>query len=147
MTVPEIISKLRFCGAIEFGSRALNVNTNKSDYDFAILRSNYEELFKGENLPEFPLDNYFRVLPAYGRNTLLPNFQIMEKTSFLGPFARDFNALDLLIIEHQEHLNMINNAVKALHKCPKQDLCIKEFRIELYEKELEHQGFIRSKQC
>lgn len=121
----QTIAALRFSGAVEFGSRALGVHSEHSDYDFAILKSNYLKLFPNCDLAEIRRDNYFKIKPGYGHN-----------------YLKKRNNIDILVLEHQEHLDTVRKAVEELKTLPTYFLEDKPLRISLYEKSLEVHGFI-----
>jgi len=129
------IAQLRFAGAVEFGSRALGVENEYSDYDFAILRSNFEKLFENSGLPnEYTIKTYFKVIPPYGNNS-------MARGAFTVDVGRRNIDVDLLVLEHQEHLNTIATAVSTIQVNPRRRLFIKAVRIELFEQALLKEGF------
>lgn len=126
---PEVsIEALRFAGAVEFGSRALGVHTEDSDYDFAILRSNFEQLF-GKDIKAFPIKQYFDVVPPNGNNELIPKMWLGDKR------------VDFLILEHPAHLDMVRRAVAYLKQLGYHSLTDKPYRIARYQKALLHEGF------
>jgi hypothetical protein len=124
------ISQLRFCGAVEFGSRALGVNFFYSDYDFAILRSSFDKLFENNKPDEFQIKHYFKVVPPKGNNTIVVKYQLDT-----GDY------LDLLILEHKEHVTAIKRAVNSCTLHHPTHLRQKHRRIALFEKALLNEGF------
>lgn len=130
---PISIAALRFSGAVEFGSRALGVASKYSDYDFAILRANFNNLFENNMPDEFPIKNYFRVIPPKGNNTLAHKVK-----------TDDNNYVDLLVLEHQEHLDMLKNAINSIKYNPKYSpwMYDKVKRIRIFEDALSDAGFI-----
>ena len=119
---------LKFLGAVAFGSRALGVHDRYSDYDFAILRSTYEKFAEhNDNFPELPLSNYFKVIPPHGNNTLIKCY-IQNKQ------------YDLLIIEHQKHLDIIKKSIQDI-KHMARVLVNKQDRIRACERALLSNGF------
>ena len=129
------IEALQFAGAVAFGSRALNVETEESDYDFAILRSNYENLIELQpDIRETPIGKHFNVVPAYGNNTLAANVRTTNgKTTGL---------VDILILEHPKDMQTIANAVNALKLLDLDKLRKKKYRVKQYDKALLHYGFV-----
>ena len=119
---------LKFLGAVAFGSRALGVHDKYSDYDFAILRNTYEKFTEhNDNFPELPLDNYFKVMPPNGNNTLI-KCNVKDKQ------------YDLLLVEHQEHLDIIKKSVEDIKHLPYK-YTNKQDRIRAYERALLSNGF------
>jgi len=119
---------LVFLGAVAFGSRALNVHTKHSDYDFAILRSTYDKFTEGKDrFNAVPIKDYFKVVPPYGNNTLI-KANILNKN------------YDILLIEHKEHLDIIRKSVQDL-KNSSYNLHNKQRRIAMYELALLQNGF------
>lgn len=132
LTVP----KLLFAGAVEFGSRALNVDYERSDYDFAMLRSNFYKLMENSNyfFTILPIKNYFKIIPRYGKNSLIRG--LMIGNIFSG------TKLDILILEHQEHIDIIRKSVDFVKTTYSTKLLKgKNFRIKVYEQALEKYGF------
>ena len=127
-------SKLLLSGAVEFGSRALGISTRNSDYDFAILRVNYETLLGEEEYLELPPDKYFKVVPPGGKSSLVAGIPLKEGTT-----------LDLLVVEKKEYLDIIKEAIKYMKSTYRKDILkYKNLRIDLCEAELLHRGFIKT---
>ena len=128
------IEALQFAGAVEFGSRALNVATQDSDYDFAILRSNYENLIELQpKIREVPIAKHFNVAPAKGNNTIAANVHTtLGKTPGL---------VDILILEHPKDVQIVAEAVQDLKLLPIDKLRNKKYRIKAYDKALLAHGF------
>lgn len=113
-----IISK-----SVQFGSRPLGVNSENSDFDFAILE---------KDLPEFDYvledpKKYFNVLPEHSK--LIINYEVNNKK------------MDILVLTHQKDLDVVKNTIEDLKKVPKYLLRIKYIRVDLYEKALLHYGW------
>ena len=125
-------STLRFLGAVQFGSRALGVHTDQSDYDFAMLRSTYEAAFKDTNHEQLPLRNYFKIVPPTGNNTLVRKIP-----------AIDGNTIDILVLEHHAHLDVVRGAIYKMTSGnePFPPYRNKQYRIKVYEKNLLQLGF------
>ena len=129
------IVKLKFAGAIEFGSVALDVHTNESDTDLAILKSNFNTLLSSEDLMLFDIKDYFRVIPSSGQNYIIPNMILNYGNEIV----------DLLVIEHKKDITAIKNAVKYVKATySKRILANKIVRIALYEDALLQNGFIET---
>ena len=124
----RVIAALKFSGAVEFGSRALGVHRERSDYDFAILESTYLKLFPNCDIVRIPISEYFKISPGYGQNYL-------KKHSLV-------DNIDIIVLEHQEHLDIVRKAVEELKTLPTYFLEDRSLRISLYEKSLEARGFI-----
>lgn len=126
-------SALLFAGAVPFGSRALDVNIPSSDYDFAILDTNYYNLLGTEEYARVSLENYFKVIPP--------------KKSFavLNVPINTNEKVDLLVVTEQGYLTTIKEAVKYLKDNYRKDILQdRKLRIRLYEAELLHRGFIKT---
>lgn len=128
-SAPISIDALRFTGGVEFGSRALGVHTDNSDYDFAISLATYEQMDTTSH-KRLPIGNYFKVSPKTGNN-------------FLVKALSDRGSLDLLVLEHPSDVDKIRNAVKyMINSFSSIDLAIKNYRINKFEKALLREGFI-----
>lgn len=123
------ISALKFVGGVLFGSQALGVFYAKSDTDIAILKEQFESMYPHPK-EQFSINKYFKVTPSYGVNYLVRTFDNLE-------------SLDILVIEHQEHLEVIRKSVEDLQKLPKKDLRMKKDRIRLFQEALVRNGFTR----
>lgn len=140
MKDPEIASKLRFVGAVEFGSRALGVNTNRSDYDFAMTAKAFEEFFGNSSYQlryNDTLEKYFKVTPPDGFNQIFKYY--LEGTSFNSHY------LDVIVVEFEEDLEVIRKAVKETAIHPTFKLRNKAFRIKAYETALFNNGWIHTR--
>lgn len=125
------VAQLRFAGAVMFGSRAFGVQTSTSDYDFAILRSNYKKLIGNAIHLEKPLNNYFKVTPKKGDNTLVR--------------LTGTDNIDLIILEYASDVAIVQKAVNKLKNISNPArLQNKAIRIAFYEAALESYGFRRS---
>ena len=126
------IASLLFSGAVEFGSRPLGVATKDSDYDFAILRSNYVKLMENRLLPEeINIKKHFTVVPKKGLNTIVTSIKI-----------KDEKTLDLLILERQEDIDTIKISIDYIKsKYSSEILSNKQLRINLYASALLSHGF------
>ena len=119
-----------FAGAVPFGSRALGVSTKSSDYDFAILKSNYEAMYDTALENRYPLKNYFKVVPKSGNN-----YMAIHST-------KDGTKVDILVLEHQSDVDIVRDAIKLVkRRYISSFLCAKTARIEAYEKALLMLGF------
>lgn len=133
VAIAEItISSLRFSGAVEFGSRPLGVSTENSDYDFAILRANYEKLTENtQKADEVDITKHFGVRPYTGNNTLAVNVRVKG--------TRD--TVDILILEHQKDLNTVSLSIETLKQLPIGKLMDKQYRVNKYCEALLDNGF------
>jgi hypothetical protein len=131
----ELLTKLRFSGAVEFGSRALGVeNPRSSDYDFAITAETYLSLRTTPGFNENRSVNmglYFPIVPPTGLNYLVK--------AWIGN-----SQLDLLVLEHSSSLDTIRKAVKSISTHPKTKLIYKPYRIKVYQEALADNGWVLS---
>jgi len=119
-------SKLLFAGAVLFGSRALGVNEEDADYDFAIYYNNFKNLVDGKH-PEFPIKDYFTVIPN-GKAFLV---RIVE-------FEAD---IDIVVLRDINDLTTIKRSIDELKNIDSRKLKHKKFRVKEYEKALLRNGF------
>ncbi|RLG71834.1 MAG: hypothetical protein DRO08_04150, partial [Thermoprotei archaeon] len=130
---PITHDKLRFDGAVEVGSRALGVEKSSSDYDFAMLRTNFDNLVAGNNYINATagdVSKYFNVVPAYSSCSLVVAY-ITGKT-------------DILLLEKQSHVDIIRKSISDMRKLPKYLYQAKSRRIALYQAILLRNGFVHS---
>lgn len=114
-----------------YGSRALNVNRNSSDYDLAFSyeahRMIYEYL-KASNIPISHSTSYFTSVPEAGYHTF---FQCM---------VEDIK-IDIIFVHNDEDLDLIRSSIQDLQSIPSYMLHDKRFRIEAYNRALQHRGW------
>jgi len=125
--------KLRFAGAVEFGSRALGVERDSSDYDFAMLRTNFTNLIAGNNHIDaivVDVSKYFEVVPAYSTCSLIV-------TDIAGNTG-------ILLLEKQSHVDIIRKSIDDMLKLPRSLYQAKPRRTELYQAILLRNGFVHS---
>lgn len=113
--------------SVEIGSRAFGVETEKSDFDIAILKEHIDWI---DFIPTgFNIKNYFHVLPL-GNNLFFKKLK-----------ADDGKIIDVIVFEHKEDLETLDIVVKELKKLPKYYIMNKSIRIELFETGLKYYGF------
>ena len=117
---------LSFKSSILIGSRALNVHTEKSDFDICIL---LKDLPKQLKKIKKELSRYFIILP-------LNNSYLIRKYR-----TKDNIIIDIIIYTKQSDLKIIKKAIKDTRKIPKYLLKDKPFRVMSFEKSLLHYGF------
>jgi len=127
-----VLSKLRFAGAVEFGSRALNAHTKNSDYDYAILHSNLAKFLETTQctLHLNDLNKSFDIAPTYGDNYFIYNM------------VADEGYVDIVVLEHQEHVDAFSNAVMVTRNTSLLILKDKKRRTEIFRKALLMEGFV-----
>jgi len=134
-TIPIDVGKLSFIGGVLFGSRALGVDHYDSDYDYCVLHSNLDALLETSKvgLHIVPLEEHFDCMPPYGLNYLIKALK----------FNND--SVDLLVLEHQEHVNMMHKATSEVaSRATKLLLKDKDIRKSLYKDALLNNGFVRN---
>ena len=118
-------------GVVLYGSRALNVNRNSSDYDLAFSyeahRMVYEYL-KVNNTPISSSTSYFTSVPEAGYHTF---FQYMGEDT----------KIDIIFVHNDEDLDVIRSSIQDLQSIPSYMLHDKHFRIEAYNRALQHRGW------
>jgi len=110
---------------VEFGSRALDVHQEHSDYDYAVLSEHLEDFcFSHCNA-----ENYFKVLPEN-------DYEVALKIPFKD------SSVDIIILDKAEDLEVVSKAINDLKSIPKYLLQDKLFRIDAYEKALIFYGWV-----
>lgn len=123
-------NQLIFAGAVPIGSHPLKVAGDRSDYDFAILRSDFNTLTDSEyEKLELDITPYFTAYPRTGHNTMLHKLPIEEGLA------------DIIILEHKQDVEIIRSAMRKISGAPKSTLHNKNQRIALFEEELLKRGF------
>lgn len=118
-------------GVILYGSRALNVNRNSSDYDLAFSYESHRmvyEYLKVNNTPISSSTSYFTSVPEAGYHTF---FQ------YIGEDTK----IDIIFVHNDEDLDVIRSSIQDLQSIPSYMLHDKHFRIEAYNRALQHRGW------
>lgn len=114
------------------GSRALGINTEKSDYDLLVHITDLPNyLLDRINCRNLSIERYFNLLPKYGKGHIL-----RRQTRASGN-----SSVDLIVLTHQEDINIIKQSMEDLKQCPAYMLKEKHIRIALFESSLKHYGF------
>jgi len=127
------IDKLLFAGAVPFGSRALDVDNANADYDFAMLRTNFETLMKDDTdtaLRLVPAERYFKIVPPWSTASMIV-VNLKGKT-------------DILLLEKQWHVDAVRKSVEDLKELPRYHYTYKPDRVRLYQLALLHNGFVHN---
>ena len=118
-------------GMVLYGSRALNVNRNSSDYDLAFSYESHRmvyEYLKVNNTPISHSTSYFTSVPEAGYHTF---FQYMGEDT----------KIDIIFVHNDEDLDVIRSSIQDLQSIPSYMLHDKHFRIEAYNRALQHRGW------
>ena len=118
-------------GMVLYGSRALNVNRNSSDYDLAFSYESHRgvyEYLKVNNTPISSSTSYFTSVPEAGYHTF---FQYMGEDT----------KIDIIFVHNDEDLDVIRSSIQDLQSIPSYMLHDKRFRIEAYNRALRHRGW------
>lgn len=118
-------------GMVLYGSRALNVNRNSSDYDLAFSYESHimvYEYLKVNNTPISSSTSYFTSVPEAGYHTF---FQYMGEDT----------KIDIIFVHNDEDLDVIRSSIQDLQSIPSYMLHNKHFRIEAYNRALQHRGW------
>jgi len=119
-----------------FGSRALDVADELSDYDFAISLKEFSKLNKENRLPEGCYVDIMKYMQALPHNPVeLYSIQLEDKNE-------NVYLVDLLIFECPLDVEVIKKSIKALQQYPKQMLIYKCERVKLYNEQLVKNGFL-----
>jgi len=118
---------------IMYGSRALGVHTEESDYDFAILHTDVlenKELFMDCRFGD-PL-KYFQTVPE-------TPFAMIYKTKL--EVEKEMFRADILVLTDEDDLQVIVDAVSDVCDVPMYMLKDKDLRVRLYQLALENYGW------
>ena len=122
----ELLDLLKEKGVL-YGSRALNVHTEESDYDFAILHTDvlvHKELFMDAKFSD-PL-NHFQIVPE------APS-QMMYKVKLYEDKDGFNNRADILVLSDEDDLQVVADAVSDVKDIPLYMLKVKKLRIQAYQ--------------
>ena len=117
--------------AVLYGSRALGISHQKSDYDIALSYESHKHIHSwllSANIRVSTNTAYFTSVPEAGYHT------------FFQHNARDFKA-DIIFVHNDEDLDVIRSSVIDLQSIPEYMLAYKPFRIEAYNRALQHRGW------
>lgn len=118
-------------GMVLYGSRALNVNRNSSDYDLAFSYESHRMVYEYLKVNNTPISNstsYFTSVPEAGYHTF---FQYMGEDT----------KIDIIFVHNDEDLDVIRSSIQDLQSIPSYMLHDKHFRIEAYNRALQHRGW------
>ena len=127
----DISQILKDPGAVLYGSRALGVNHQKSDYDIALSYESHKHIYSwlvSANITASSNIDYFTSVPEAGYHT------------FFQHHSSDFKA-DIIFVHNDEDLDVIRSSVRDLQSIPAYMLAHKTFRIEAYNRALQHRGW------
>ena len=128
----EIISKLKFAGAVEFGYQAFGISGYKLKRRFAIIESNFNKLIENTTLTIVlkNKDQYSKIVPAFSSIKLV---EIDAETS-----------IEVLLFKNQKCIDTISNSVKDVCKLPKYLYTTSYDRSNLFRETLLKHGFVHS---
>lgn len=118
-------------GVVLYGSRALNVNRNSSDYDLAFSYESHRMIYEYLRVNNTPISHstfYFTSVPEAGYHTF---FQ------YIGEDTK----VDIIFVHNDEDLDVIRSSIQDLQSIPSYMLYDKHFRIEVYNRALQHRGW------
>ena len=127
----DISPILKDPGVVLYGSRALGVDHQKSDYDIALSYESHKHIYSwllSANITVSSNIDYFTSVPEAGYHT------------FFQHHASDFKA-DIIFVHNDEDLDVIRSSVRDLQSIPAYMLAHKTFRIEAYNRALQHRGW------
>ena len=130
----EVYNKLLFTGGIAFGSRALGVSTEKSDYDIAItidqLNTAIDTGLIRKTYSSWDIYEYFEVIPRNNDGYLI----------------RQYNSnLDILVLPTMGDLLIMKSAMQHLNTLDKELITNKEDRVEQHSNALLERGWVLRK--
>ena len=124
-------------GGVIYGSRSLHVEAEYSDYDFAFSYEEHKRVF--DILVDSHIDvsnptGYFQSLPEAG-------YKAFFQYKGLDPVSNEKVKVDILFVHNDEDLDVIRSSVQDLQSIPQYMLRDKKFRIDAYNKALQHRGW------
>ena len=124
--------------ATMYGSKALHVDSQTSDYDIAYSKeSSYIlRLLMSTGLTPTDPSEYFKVGPESGYCAFFSKVPLIGSVE--EPFAR---YADILVLHTDEDLDCIRSSINDLQSIPSYLLENKRTRIDLYQKALVHRGW------
>ena len=130
VTIPA--ARLRFAGAIQFGSQALNAATPGSDTDYVISAKGFNAFIENIDCSLYlnDLEQTCDTIPPTGTNYFIRNF------------LTDEGHIDIVVLEHQKHVQAMANAVAVVKQLPAIQRKTKSIRVEAFRKALLAEGFI-----
>lgn len=124
-------------GGVIYGSRSLHVEAEYSDYDFAFSYEEHKRVF--DILVDSHIDvsnptGYFQSSPEAG-------YKAFFQYKGLDPVSNERVKVDILFVHNDEDLDVIRSSVQDLQSIPQYMLRDKKFRIDAYNKALQHRGW------
>ena len=124
-------------GGVIYGSRSLHVEAEYSDYDFAFSYEEHKRVF--DILVDSHIDvsnptGYFQSSPEAG-------YKAFFQYKGLDPVSNEKVKVDILFVHNDEDLDVIRSSVQDLQGIPQYMLRDKKFRIDAYNKALQHRGW------
>ena len=124
-------------GGVIYGSRSLHVEAEYSDYDFAFSYEEHKRVF--DILVDSHIDvsnptGYFQSSPEAG-------YKAFFQYKGLDPVSNEKVKVDILFVHNDEDLDVIRSSVQDLQSIPQYMLRDKKFRIDAYNKALQHRGW------
>lgn len=127
----DVNQLLKEPGAVLYGSRALGINYQNSDYDIALSYESHKHIYSwllSANIIASTNIDYFTSVPEAGYHT------------FFQHHTNDFKT-DIIFVHNDEDLDVIRSSVRDLQSIPTYMLANKPFRIEAYNRALQHRGW------
>ena len=120
-----------------YGSRGLHIENQYSDYDLAFSCEQHKELYTrliNDRLPSFSPTEYFQSTPEAG-------YRIFFQHKLRDHEADKKVKVDILFVHTDEDLDVIRSSMQDLLSIPQYMLQDKSFRINAYNKALQHRGW------
>ena len=137
MPRPVPLDLLLKAGGVIYGSRGLHVEDQYSDYDFAFSYEEHKSLFRilmnSDITTSIPTE-YFSSVPEAGYHTFL-------QYEGLDSVSNKKVKVDVIFVHNDEDLDVIRASVQDLQSIPQYMLRDKKFRINAYNKALQHRGW------
>lgn len=133
---PIPLRMLLEANGVMYGSRGLHIEDQYSDYDFAFSYEEHKSLFNALirlNIPKSDSTSYFSSVPEAGYHTF---FQC-KALALSGEEVK----VDILFLHNDEDLDVIRSSMQDLQSIPQYMLRDKKFRVDAYNKALQHRGW------
>ncbi len=134
---PVLLQLLLEASGVIYGSRGLHIESPTSDYDFAFSYEEHKKLFHTLMNYDIHLNSstdYFSSVPEAG-------YYAFFQYKGLDPMTNKKIKVDILFVHNDEDLDVIRSSIQDLQSIPQYMLRDKKFRIDAYNKALQHRGW------
>ena len=134
---PVLLQLLLEASGVIYGSRGLHIESPTSDYDFAFSYEEHKNLFHTLMNYDIHLNSftdYFSSAPEAG-------YYAFFQYEGLDPMTNKKIKVDILFVHNDEDLDVIRSSIQDLQSIPQYMLRDKKFRVDAYNKALQHRGW------